>query len=333
MRAKVDAAIYRPDLGQAVMEFIESEALNYIGQRVMPLFPTAVSSGTYPVIPKEALLKLTDVNRAPRGTYNRDDFEYERGTFTTTEKGTEEPLDDTERALFGQEAPGLAEILAVQRATTKVMRAQEKRIADMVFNASNFTAHAITHEWDDATNADPFSDIVTGKKAFRLQCGMLPNALIIAWTTMEDLKKTDAVIDRLKYTYPGMDVAMMGPAELARVFDIPQVLVGGAVYDSAGKGIAASVSDIWYNEYAALVRVATRQDLTEPCIGRTFLWTADSPSNPIVEQYREEQRRSDIFRVRHHVDEQFIASRDTSATIVSNVSAACMYLFSNVTTI
>ena len=41
----------------------------------------------------------------------------------------------------------------------------------------------------------------------------------------------------------------------------------------------------------------------EPVLGRTFLWTADSPQNLVVEQYREEQTRSEIYRVRHHVDD------------------------------
>ncbi len=63
MKAKSNAAIYRPDLGQAVMEFYETDITNFIGLQVMPLFPTAVQAASYPVIPKEAMLKLFDTNR------------------------------------------------------------------------------------------------------------------------------------------------------------------------------------------------------------------------------------------------------------------------------
>jgi hypothetical protein len=73
-------------------------------------------------------------------------------------------------------------------------------------------------------------------------------------------------------------------------------------------------------------------DLMQPCVGRTFLWTADSPTNPIVEQYRAESNRSDVFRVRHHVSEELIASRNSSGTVVSNVSSACCKVLSNITT-
>jgi hypothetical protein len=82
-----------------------------------------------------------------------------------------------------------------------------------------------------------------------------------------------------------------------------------------------------------LIRVASGLDITEPCIGRTFLWTEDSPANPIVESYRDETVRSDIVRVRHNVDECYIQSKDSSGSVVSNIAAACSYLLSNITTI
>ena len=332
MRTASDAAIYRPDLGQVVMEFVEGPTMAFIGLELMPIFTTSKKSATYPVIPKEALLSVPDTSRSPRGKYNRGDFEYERGKFLTSENGWEEPVDDSERDLFDQEAPGMADFVATRRAWNHIMRAQEKRIADKVFNASNFTAHTITEEWDDATNAVPITDVNTGKAAFRLQCGMLPDALVIAWSTYENLKNCDQVVNRLKYTFPGIDINRMTSAQLAAIFDLPRVLVGGSVYNSAGKGLDATVADIWSSEYAALVKISSGPDLTQPGLGRTFLWTEDSPQNAIVEQYRDEGVRSDIFRVRHNTDEAFMKSYDDSGTAVSDIADACMYLFDNVTT-
>ena len=45
------------------------------------------------------------------------------------------------------------------------------------------------------------------------------------------------------------------------------------------------------------------QDPTQPSLGRTFLWANDSPENVMVEQYRDESIRSDVFRSRQHTDE------------------------------
>jgi len=332
MRPKGSTAIYRPDLGQAVMEYYEGGTMAFIGLEVMPLFRTPVQSGSYPVIPKEALLKLPDVSRAPRGTYARDDWDYERGIFTTVEKGVEEPVDDSERSLFDQEAPGMADFVATQRAWNKIMRAQEKRIADKVFDDSTFTANSITEEWDDASNAVPIDDVNDGIVSFRSACGMLPDALIIAYSTFLDLKNCDQIVDRLKYTYPGIDLNRMNSEQLAAVFNVPRVLVGGAIYDSTKKGTATTIADVWDEEYAALIKISGGPDLSQPGFGRTFLWTEDSPSNPIVESYREENRRSDVYRVRHHVKEELMQSKNDSGVVVSNIADACIYLFDNVTT-
>jgi hypothetical protein len=336
MKSKLDSAIYRPDLGTAVMEYNEDgPPLGFIGLECMPIFNTAVQAGSYPVIPKEALLKLNETSRAPRSTYARDDWEYERGTFQTAEKGKEELLDDSERSLFDQEAQGMADFMAVERCWNDIMRGQEKRIADMLFNTTNFTnTGAVSTEWDTAATATPIDDVNDANYNLVRQCGMSASALIISWKVWLQLRETDQIVDRLKYTFPGIDINTMSTAQMAAAFGIPRVLVGGGVYDNTGKGIDTTITDLWNDEYAMLCVISSGMDLRRPGIGRTFLWTADSPQNPIVEEYRDNERRSDVFRVRHHVSEALIASRDdtASATIVSNISAACAYLLSNIHT-
>jgi hypothetical protein len=334
-RAKTDSTVYRPDLGAAIMEFTEGPQLGYIGLEVMPVFKSAKEQATYPVIPKEALLKLHNTDRAPRAAYPRGDWEYERGRFTTSEQGWEEPLDDVERELFDQEAEGEADRVATARAWNIIMRGQEKRIADIIFNTTNFSANSVSNEWDkySAASADPVGDVKDGIVAFKNQCGMMPDALVINFETYHDISRCLKVQDLLKYTFPGIDLNNLESPQLARLFGIPRVIVAGAVYDSAGMGQDASIADIWDHEYAILVKIASGQDITQPCVGRTFLWTEDSPSNPIVEQYREENRRSDIFRVRHYVGEQLIKSVTTDGTTAkSNISAACAYLLDNIHT-
>lgn len=327
-----DTAIQRPDLGVLVEEYMEAEnaMMGFIGTKVMPILPVSEHTASYPVMPKEVMLKLQDTKRAMRGRYPRSDYEWEEGFYATKENGWEEAVDDRERNLYGSKFD--AEAIATKRATNIILRGQEKRVADIVFNSSNFSANSLTNEWDDATNATPIDDVQAGVKSIRSASGMLPNVLIIAYSTYLDLKRTDQIIDLIKYTFPGQDINRMSLAQLAQILDVPQVLVGGAVYDSAKKGQSASISDLWNNEYAMLTRISSGGDLTEPCLGRTFLWTKESGGGHIVESYREEEIRGDVIRVRHDTSEALIASRDSSLTIKSNLSTAVSYLFDNVTT-
>lgn len=327
-----DTAVQRPDLGMLVQEYMEAESamMGFIGLKVMPLMPVPEQSAQFPVIPKEVLLSVQDTKRAMRGKYPRSDYEFEEGYYATSENGWEEVVDDRERKLYASKFD--ADAMATKRATGIILRGQEKRVADAVFNTTNFPANAVTNEWDDASNATPIDDIATGKLSVRSACGMLPNALIIAYSTYQKLKRCSQIIDLIKYTFPGLDINKLSLAQLAQVLDVPQVLVGGAVYNSAKKGQAASITDLWSNEYAMLTRVSAGGDITEPCIGRTFLWTEDSYSNTIVESYREESNRGDVVRVRHDTSESLIVSRNSSGSVKSNISSACSYLMSNITT-
>lgn len=331
---KAGSAVSRPDLGVAVDEFkLDSPTLGFIGPQVMPALPVSKQASEFTVIPKEALLAGGDTRRAMRGFYNRSDFEFERGFYATHENGWEEVLDDREVNLYKNLFS--AELVASKRATGIILRNQEMRIASKVFNATNFTAHAVTNEWDDKTNATPLDDVATGKKAIRSACGMLPNTLIISYSTMQDLKRNAQIVDLLKYTFPGEDINTMSAMQLAHILDVPKVLVGGAVKNTANKAQDAVIADIWSNEYAMLTITSDSDDMSEPCLGRTFVWDDESgggEGNTIVEQYRSEGNRSDIYRVRHDTDERLIMSYTEAGAVQSNIAAAVSYLFSNITT-
>jgi len=326
-----DTAIQRPDLGVLVYEYMDQgPTMGFIGLDVMPLFPTAEQSAQFSVMPQEALLKIMDTKRAMRGNYNRSDYEFEEGFYATSENGWEEPVDDRERKLYQNKFD--ADVVASKRATNHILRGQEKRVADKVFNASNFTANAVTHEWDDASNAVPLDDMETGKLAVRSACGIIPNTLIISYSTFLNLRRNAQLIAQFGQNFAGQDANRMTTSQLSALLDIEKLLVGGAIYDSAKKGQSASIADLWSNEYAMLTVTSDSPDLTEPCIGRTFLWTEESPGNVVTEQYRDETRRSDVFRVRHDTSETFIQSVDEDGAAKSTIYKSVSYLFSNITT-
>jgi hypothetical protein len=59
--------------------------------------------------------------------------------------------------------------------------------------------------------------------------------------------------------------------------------------------------------------------MREPALGRTFLWMPDSPTQLTVDQYREEQTRSNIYRVRHNCDE--VVQFTGAAYLLGNITA------------
>lgn len=332
MRPTGDSPVYRPDLGVVVNEYWESRKSGFIGLEVMPPYPVFDASGTFPVIPAEVMLKIPDTKRGSRSAYNRSNWEYEDGKYSCSEHGHEEPSSDRERKVLDRRAPGLADSVATMRGLRIIDAAQEQRVANKLFNSTNFTVHAVTNEWDDYTNGTPVSDTNDGVVAFRSQCGMLPDALVLSWTAFKNARRCAEVVSQLKYTFPGLDINKITAEQLASVLDVPRILVGNVVYDSADMGQAKSITDIWSNEYAALVKISKGEDLAVPGVGRTFIFAQDTADMPIVESYREEQIRSDVFRVRHDVDERLIQSFDDDGAVKSNIASSCVYLMSNITT-
>ncbi len=316
-----DSTLQRPDLGAIAYEYmLDASRRGFIGLEILPIFPVQKQSGNYPKIPKEAFLKAQPTKRARRGNYNRSDYEFGTGNFSCEEYGWEEQVDDAEANLYRRFFD--SEEIAVMRATDILLRGQEKRIATAVFNTSNITGTAaITIEWSTPATAVPRSDVKTAKQAMRAASGLVPNVMVISLKVLENLLMVSEITDALKYTNP----IELGGIEaqkriLATYFGVDRLLVGGAIEDTAKKGQDASLSDVWNDEYCGLFRISSGgPDLREPALGRSFLWTGDSPSNLVVETYREEQTRSNIYRVRHNVDEAFQFTG--AGYLMSNITA------------
>lgn len=316
-RPTSSTTVNRPDLQAVVFEF-EDNISGFIGGLILPDFPVLRQSGEYPIIPIEALLEAPDdISRRPRGKYKRGDFEFELDNYSCVENAWEEPVDDVEVKLYSRYFD--VEMIAAMRARAIVQRVREKRIAAMLFNTDNFDEATITHEWDDATNAVPITDVQTGRRAIHDACGREPDTLIIAYSTFHNLSLCDQIIDRIKYTDPRVQRGQLTTDHLAQVLEVDRVLVGDGMKNTADKGQAASLSHIWSNEYAMLAVTSASMDITRPSIGRTFRWSDDTPESQVVESYREDQTRGDIIRVREHTDEEFILP-------------ACAYLMENITT-
>jgi hypothetical protein len=318
------STILRPDLAATFMEFdVMAAQAAMIGPKVFPFLDVMEKSSHFGKIPIEALLTEPQTRRQPKGDYGRADFEFDQVTYTCDEHGWEEVVDDDllkqYRYIFD------AEQVASMRALGIVMRSFEKRIADAVFNTTTWTGAplttAITNEWDDATNATPIADVTAAKKLVRENSGLIADTVIMDWSVFQNLRNVDEIIDRIKYSgHTDPKAAAMSPIVIAEVFDVRQVLVAGAggVRNSANPGAAATPAPIWSDEYAMICKVASTQDMQEPCVGRTFNWSEDSDQNLIVEEYREEKKRGSIIRVRHSVDELVLYAE--AGHLLSNIT-------------
>lgn len=313
--------LQRPDLGVLAYEYMMGASQRgFIGMSVMPVFDVPEQSADYPVIPIESMLKVPTTRRQARGAYPRGDWEFETGTYSCEEHGWEEPVDDSEASLYRRYFD--AEEVSMEIAVDHIARAHEKRVASIAQDTSVAVGSGnVSTEWSTASSATPRDDVKDAKESMRQASGLMPNAGICSLKVFNNIMNTSEIKDAFKYTSP-IEIGGMEAQRrlLAQYLGLDQVLVGGAMEDTAKKGQSFSLSDIWDDEYFSLARVSDGgMRLREPVLGRTFLWTEDSPQALTVESYREDNIRSNIIRVRQNVDEAVIFSG--ALYVMGNITA------------
>lgn len=299
----------RLDLGQAFMEHA-ADLKEFVGLQILPIFKTPKRAAAFSALTRETLLQDAETRRDARAAYNRIVTGAKDKTYACVEHGLEEVVDDVERALYMSDFD--AEDAAMKTLTSALMRKLEARIQaqiqDPTTNWPSGTAELYTDvsaaPWD-AAGSDVIGHVIDAKERVRQNTGMMPNALILAESQAKNLLKNTGI----KNQFPGAPriTLEMVRSSLSSIFGLEKLIVAGGVKNNSKEGKAFTSADIFNDDYALVGKVANEGDpLTTPCIGRTFLWTEDSASELVVEQYREEQTRGDVIRARHHLHEKVI---------------------------
>lgn len=302
-------ATLRPDLAGSLTEFdLQANQGGFVARQVLPVMNVAKSSGSYGIIPIEQLLQERDTARAPGSGYARGNWEFDDATYVTKEHGAEEPIDDSEREMYSDYFD--AELIATARARSAVLVNAEKRAAAAVFNASTWNGAALTTTvgtaWATIASSTPIVDVENAVIKVYEGSGLWPNALVINRLIFRKLRNTTEVINRIQSSGAGSPTKASDITVdmLRAVFDLDYIIVAGGTRNSAIEGQSAVPGQIWGSGYAMVCKIATTNDMREPCIGRTFHWAQDgSMPDGVIESYREEQKRSDIVRHRHQVAE------------------------------
>ncbi len=300
-------ATLRPELGGSLMEFdLEADRQGFIAGRVLPTTEVGAASGTYGVVPLEQLLQNKSTRRAMGSAYPRGSWEYDDASYATEEHGWEEPVDNRESNIYRDYFD--AELVAASRARDFVLRAREIRAAELVQNASTWSATSVGTEWS-TISATPIANIRAASQLMFEETGRYANALIINREVFINLRKVTEIITRIASAGAGdaTKASDITAGMLAQVFDLDDVIVADGAQNTANEGQTGDVSAIWSSEYASVVRLVRTNDIREPGLGRTFHYGADgSQMGALIEEYRDEVVRAQIIRARMDVDEVIV---------------------------
>jgi hypothetical protein len=280
----------------------------YAASQIFRVTPVRQQSGTFGKIALEEWLQATmNLKRAAGAVYQRLPQTFTTDTFSCVEYGIEVPVDDREKAMYA----GLlqAEQFAVDKAIHTILKEADARVAALLFSATYTGNAALSNAVNAAawsSTGNPLYDVRVGSNDFFLNTGYQPNALIVNPYVLNVMRQNSNVTAAIASSGAGspIGVGQITAQQIAEAVGVDRVIVAGGATQGSAAGAAAYA---WSSSYAMLARVATSDDLSEPCIGRTFHWSDDgSQLGGRVEMYREEARRADIVRVRHDVHEKLI---------------------------
>lgn len=299
----------RPDLAGSLMAFdLAASRAGFVAQRILPVVNVAKQAGVFGSVPLGSLLQPSETRRAPGSGYSRGTWTFSTTSFSCEEHGHEEPVDDRQAAMYAEYFD--AELVATQRSIDAILRKAEIRVAALIYNTSTWTGStlttAITNEWDDYANATPITDVMNASQRVFNGCGFHANALLLNRKQFKHACQCDDIKEAIHSQGAGQSIRMseITPQLLASALDLDYVLVADAAYNSAKEGQTVVPAAVWSDEYMMVCRVATTNDIAEPCIGRTFHWSEDgSQPGGTIESYRDETVRSEIIRARFDVDE------------------------------
>ncbi len=122
--------------------------------------------------------------------------------------------------------------------TNKLRLEVETTIAAMLAAAANTQAAPGT-KWD-AANPTIRKDILAARETFRKKSGVYPNVMVLPPNVSNAVFNDDAILNLLRYTDGKI---LEGGAR--RPIEGMQIIVPGAIIDSANPGAAASIGDVW----------------------------------------------------------------------------------------
>jgi hypothetical protein len=278
---------------------------NYVGPNLFPQVTVQKQSDKYGIFDRENFkLEAHDV-RAPGDIANEiPGLRFSTDTYYCNEHALQIAITDEERT--NVDAPLQPDIDGTTLVTDRIMLGREKKMHDLATTIGNYAsgmsanyASSSTSQWNDYVNSNPIQDFRTACRAVNANIFMDPNLAIIPYQVMSFLEDHPDFIERIKYSERGVITEEI----IATVINISNIKVPSVGFSSAGTGVPVTTSSVGYmwGKDVIIAYVPPSAGLRQISFGYEFVWPIGG-TQQLVDRWREEQRVSDLVRVRRRYD-------------------------------
>jgi hypothetical protein len=311
-----DVHIDRPLSNYAV----EYKNEGFIAAQVAPFVPVNNKSDSYVTFNKGDKFSLPEDMRGPKDEANEITWGTGTGTYACKDRALRDFLSD---AIIGNSDINIKpEERTTSFLTDLLLLGFESRIATLVFTSGNYagsykTTLSGTTQFSDYAGSDPIGVVDTARAA----CFVAPNTLILGKEVYDKLKRHPQLLDHVKGGSTSANPALVTEQVMKEVFEVENILVGKAQYNTAKKGQTASYSRLW-GKHAVLAYIDPAVTLDNVSAWKTFRWNQLTTGVGYkVRRYREEKRGGggQIIEVEMSLDEKAVCS-DVAYMIVDAIA-------------
>jgi hypothetical protein len=277
----------------------------YVADRVYPVVPVEKESDKYYKHGKE-FFRVRDDRRSPGSEARPSRWSLSDDTFFCGGHALKDYVPREHQAnqdpaldLIADTTEGLTDQIQLIREDNLVTAL----VADLT-GASVVDLAAI--KWDaDANN--PIKKVRAEKEAIAKRVGVMPNVLLLSQPVFTAVRQNSTVVNLITGAQSA-EQALVSAAQLAGLLELDEVLVAGAVKDTANEGQAASLDFVWGKRALLFYRPANpgRKTLS---LGYTFRWRnalgalgVSSGGGQGVERYYNQPTKSDVVEVHDYYD-------------------------------
>lgn len=254
------------------------DASVYVADKVFPIIPVVQQSARYFMYKKEDWFRDDAEERAigtesAGGDYDIDNtptyfcskIAYHKDVFEEDRVNSDDPLTpDSDATDF------VTDKLLLRREIAWAARYFKTGVWSNDFtgnsSASNYASKTLK-QWNNA-DSTPIEDVTYLATLMQESTGKRPNKLVLGQHVFDALKNHPDFLDRIKYTQKGIVTQDL----IASLFDVEQVLVAGAIKNTAAKGKDATMSFI-FGKCALLCYSIPSPGLKKATAGYIFAWT------------------------------------------------------------
>lgn len=256
---------------------------------------------------------IEDTARANKTAANMVTYGVSYSSYILTEHALADVVTERDRANY--DAPLDADVDAMENLIDKILLKNEILAAKLLFTTTSFSNNATlttASAWKyNTTTSAPIQNVLSATGKVIASAGKSPNTMIIGYDGFTALKENPNVYGRIQY----VERAIMTAGLLASIFELDNVYVGKAVYNSNYAGLTSTNAFVWGSD--ALVAYF------DPTPSRKRVTTAATFKSNVktypykVKKWRDEDLDGDKLEVSTMYKHQLVAT-------------TCAYLFKTV---